>query len=74
MRLSELSGYINQVLTEHGDMEVVRPLYKGIDVLTSNGPWFKTLDSEQFNHMDAVVVNENDKVIGRDKKFIISVL
>jgi hypothetical protein len=74
MRLSELSGYINQVLAEHGDMEVVRPLYSCIDILTSDSPGCTVLKSEHFNYTDAVVVNENDKVIGRDKKFIMDVL
>lgn len=74
MWLSELYGRIGQVLAEHGDMPVKRPVdLKLGDIVSSSGPFFIDLPSEVFSYEDYPVVNQDDKPIGRVKQFIIAI-
>lgn len=70
MWLSELYGRIGQILAEHGDMPVTRPVDPHYDGLSSIGPFYFELPSETFTYEDSVVTN-GEKTVGRTKRFIV---
>lgn len=52
--LSELYGKIGQILAEHGDMPIVRPVYSFADVLVSGDSFLRSLESKSFTSQDFI--------------------
>jgi hypothetical protein len=74
MLLSELYGRIGQILAEHGDMDVVRPVSLQMDNICTNGPFYKGLSSDCFCFEDSTIIIKDREATVKEKRFIINII